>query len=231
MFSTMGIRQSLNSVYHFNALRISFSAQTTGYYDCNVFPNGCPVGSTHTATSRVIFNAGGNNQTGTSSGSPSATLNATIFPFTDDCDPVFGSPNDPTCQFIMSGQVQCSVMGTILLISWPVKIHWGHDFMWYDNPIAYPSSFFHNKCSWAMADPTACRQVTQTGLDRLDAQCFPQTSGTAPFYKSMLDIVPWVEFQVGSVVKGIGFNDHDIKQGSMGPPEACNAIPAHWGSW
>jgi hypothetical protein len=232
MFSTMGIRQSLNSVFHFNSLRISFSAQTTGYYDCSVFTNGCPVGSTHTATTKVTFNSGGHSQTATSSGAPSANLNASITPFTDDCDPIFGSPNDPVCQFVMSGQVQCSAMGAIFLVGFPtIKIHWGHDFMWYDAPVAYPGNMFHNKCQWAMADPTQCRSVTETGIDPIYAQCFPQTSGTAPFYKSMLDIVRWVEFQVGNTVDGVGFNSYDTKEGSMSPPEACSASPAHWGSW
>jgi hypothetical protein len=77
-FSTMGIRLSLSSVYHFNASRISFSVQTQGYFDCSVFPNGCPLSSTHTAMSKVTFNSGGHSQTATSSGVPAANLNASI---------------------------------------------------------------------------------------------------------------------------------------------------------
>jgi hypothetical protein len=123
-------------------------------------------------------------------------------------------------------------MGAIFLASFPtVKIRWGHDYMWYDDPAAVPGNMFHNKCQWAMADPTQCREVTMTGIDPLYAQCFPAAPGTAPFYKSMLDIVPWVEFQVGTTVDGIGFNGKDTKQGSMGPPEACSAIPEHLGVW
>jgi hypothetical protein len=112
-FLTLGIRRSLNTVYHFNPIRVSFTAQTTGYYDCSVFTQGCPLGSTHTATTTVAFSSGGHGQTASSAGAPSQTLNATVYPYTDDCDPIFGVPNAPECQATINGSVNCSKMGGI----------------------------------------------------------------------------------------------------------------------
>ena len=112
-FYTMGIRLSSHTVYHLNNAKISVSSSTTGYYDCNVFPNGCPVGSTHTATMYIHFSSGGHPATGSSVGQPASTLNAVATADTEDCDPIFGDPNAPECQSTVSGAVNCSVMGGI----------------------------------------------------------------------------------------------------------------------
>lgn len=112
-FFTMGIRQSLHTVYHLNNTKIGVSSSTTGYYDCNVFPNGCPAGSTHTATVNIHFTSGGHPGSGSSVGTPAQTLDALGTAFTEDCDPVFGNPSDPECQSTTDGAVICSVMGAI----------------------------------------------------------------------------------------------------------------------
>ncbi len=112
-WQTVGVRTGTSSVYHLNSIRLSLTAQTTGYYDCNVFPNGCPAGSFHTATVNVTWKSKGVPANGSSSGSPATTLNAIAYPYTEELDPIFGDPNSPECQVNVAGAVQCSVMGLI----------------------------------------------------------------------------------------------------------------------
>ena len=109
--------------------------------------------------------------------------------------------------------------------TFPFRIHWGHDYMWYDDPLPITG----NRCSWSLADSVQCHSVCQTIVDPLEAPCY-QGPG---WFNSMLDIVPWIEIQVGSRILGAGLNGSifEVKQGSSGPPGACSAIPAHWGSW
>lgn len=110
-FYTMGIRLSSNTVYHLNNAKFSVSSSTTGYYDCSVFANGCPPGSTHTATMYIHFSSGGHLASGSSVGLPASYLDAVATADTEDCDPIFGNPNAPECQATISGAVNCSVMG------------------------------------------------------------------------------------------------------------------------
>lgn len=123
-WQTLGVQTGASSVYHLNSLRLSLTAQTTGYYDCNVFPNGCPNGSTHTALVSVTWQSKGVPANGSSVGSPATNLNAIAYPYTEDCDPIFGDPSAPECQATVTGTVNCSVMGAIFgsVVSSPITI-------------------------------------------------------------------------------------------------------------
>jgi len=89
-----------------------------------VFPNGCPSGSTHTATMYIYFSSGGHPATGSSVGASAQTLNAVATADTEDCDPIFGNPTAPECQSTLSGAVNCSVMGGIFsgILNSPVTL-------------------------------------------------------------------------------------------------------------
>ncbi len=131
--------------------------------------------------------------------------------------------------FVYAAQVDCSLGGTGFFLAglFNAAIHWGHDYMWYDDPLPMGPI---NKCSWALADPTQCHQVCRAIVDPLTAPCY---AGPTTF-NSMLDQVPWVEVQLGSRVWGVGLNGSvfEVMQGSAGPPSACSSIPSHWGtSW
>ncbi|HZQ17298.1 MAG TPA: hypothetical protein VFA90_01155 [Terriglobales bacterium] len=231
-WQTLGVQTGASSVYHLNSIKLSLTAKTTGYYDCNVFPNGCPQGSTHTATVNATWKSKGVGSNGSpSTGPPASTLNSIAYPYSDDCDPIFGDPSSPECQIEVAGAVQCSVMGTLFSFSFPtLKIHFGYDFNWYDAPQA--ASPILNLCSWALADASQCDSVSRTDIDPIQYQCFPQ-KGAKLTYQSVEDIVPWVEWQIGTSVNGAGLNNSVLekKVGFYTPAQACRAVPAHWGQW
>jgi len=131
--------------------------------------------------------------------------------------------------FIFGTQVACSLAGTFYSVGlFTAKIHWGHDYLWFDDPIPIGMT---NKCSWALADSVQCHSTCRAIIDPLTAPCFDANLHS---YVSTLDIVPWIEVQFGSSIKGIGLNQtsFEVIQGSTGPPSACSSVPAHWGtSW
>lgn len=100
--------------YHLLSVALTASMNVNGYYDCSRFPNGCPIGSYHTATARAKFSNGYFGQTGQSAGSPPTNLNAYSYDVAGYCDPFYGDPTSSYCQVqIGNGQVNCSMMGLL----------------------------------------------------------------------------------------------------------------------
>jgi hypothetical protein len=153
-WQTLGVLTGSSSVYHLNSIMLSLTAQTQGYYDCNVFPNGCPLGSTHTATVKATWNSKGVGSNGSpSSGTPASTLNSMAYPYTEDCDPIFGDPNAPECQGTITGAVDCSAMGGIFGST--IRFHFKFTTTYWTGNMANPDG----KCHYTFP---ACSSGTPT---------------------------------------------------------------------
>lgn len=127
-----------------------------------------------------------------------------------------------------AGNIICSVLGT--LVGWPflpIKIHWGWDNAWYNQPLT--TNPLGNTCSWALANPSQCDQVCRAVRNPISAPCHDETD----VFLSMLDAVPWIEWQIGSTVTGDKLYDSIFEQklGSHVSAGQCTSIPDHWGTW
>jgi hypothetical protein len=130
--------------------------------------------------------------------------------------------------FVFGAEIACSVVGTFWTRGlFTAKVQRGHDYMWFDDGLPNGPN---NSCSWALADSVQCHSTCRAIVDPITAPCYANAS--SPFYTSMLDIVPWVEVQLGTAVYGAGLNGStlEVKTGSTGPAGACSAIPTHLGT-
>lgn len=127
----------------------------------------------------------------------------------------------------IKAQVTCSVIGVIFLLELVPKVHFGSDFVWFDDPIVVDP--LRGKCNWAIANKTECSKVAHCVRDELTDVCGDKTGP----YTSLLDTVGWFEAQWGVKIKGgcLYNSKFDTKAGSHSAVGACTAAPPHWGKW
>ena len=109
---------SSNALLHLNVYLLEITGTTSGSLSTGCGPGGCPPGILHTGKLQVNFphslGVGQFGQQQTAQDAPTANMNLVASDVAlDDCDPLFGNPEDPSCIPTSTGTVQCPLAGTL----------------------------------------------------------------------------------------------------------------------
>ena len=109
-----------------------------------------------------------------------------------------------------------------------LKFRSGYDNIWYDDPDYMPP---FGPCAWSVVPNCQSSGVVPQSI--LNPFTFSCSDGAQNYYVSVLDTVPWVEVQIGNIVKGTLLSNTvlDKKYPGFQPALSCSASPPHLGVW